>query len=233
MDEGSAEPDIVEQGGGPRLRLPGWRPSRGAGVAAAVTLAAGLAIGYAAGHGQDRGTAAAERAASPGGAGAAAVKAAAPATAFPFDGLAVTQGSGTCSAQAGRDLDLGIPVTNQSAGTVSLEAARPVLPLPGMIRVLSWRWGPCGFSPGAGAPGTVALGPGESTWLTATVRPLTACPAASPLQFRVTYSLNRRKATVSLPGFPDLGSVRYGGCPATVPPASRQAHSPRRSRLQP
>jgi hypothetical protein len=231
VDEGSAEPDIVEQGGGPWPPLPAWRPSRGAGVLAAVALAAGLAIGYAAGHGQARATAAAGPAASPAGRGLGVIKVAAPATAFPFDGLVLTQDSGTCSTQAGRDLDLGIPITNLSGETIRLEAARPVLFLSGMISVLSWHWGPCGLGPGTGAPGAVTLGPGEGTWLTATVRPLIACPAASPLQFRVTYSLDRRTGTVSLLGFPDLGSV--SSCPVTIPPVSRPALIPRRSRLQP
>jgi len=62
MDEGSSEPDFLEQGGRlrlPRLPSPGWRPSRGASILAALTLAIGLAVGYAAGHSQARGAAAA------------------------------------------------------------------------------------------------------------------------------------------------------------------------------
>jgi len=37
------------------------------------------------------------------------------------------------------------------------------------------------------------------------LKPLTACPATSPLQFQVTYSLMSRKSTVRLPGFANLG----------------------------
>jgi hypothetical protein len=37
------------------------------------------------------------------------------------------------------------------------------------------------------------------------------------MQFRVTYSLNRQTTTMRLPGFADLGVVRYSGCPRTAP----------------
>jgi hypothetical protein len=219
MDEGSSEPDIVEQGGGPRLPLPrlpgpGWRPSRDASVLAAVTLVAGLAVGYAVGQGQGRAPAALRPAASP---GSESVKSAAPATSFSFSGPALTQDPGTCSTQAGRNLELGIPITNQSPETMRLDSAKPVAPSAGLLKVLSWRWDPCGLDSDGIVPDTVALGPGETTWLTAIVKPLTACPTASPLQFRVTYSLNRQRATVRLPGFVDLGVVRYSGCPSTAP----------------
>jgi hypothetical protein len=210
MDEGSSAPDILEQGSRPRRPRrppPRWRPSRGASILAAVTLAIGLAAGYAAGHGQGPGTVAAPR------------KPAAPAGFGP----ALTQNPGTCSVQAGRDLELGIPVTNQSGETVLLESVKPVLPVGGLLKVLSWRWAPCGLDHDGTVPDTVALGPGETTWVTAVVQPLVACPSPAPLQFQVTYSVNRhqtaysvnrQKSTVNLPGFPDLSAVPYTGCPA-------------------
>jgi hypothetical protein len=217
MDEGSSEPDILEQGG--RLRLlrlpsPGWRPSRGAGILAAVTLAIGLAAGYAAGHGQGRGTVAAPEkpAASAGQASGGVVLAAPPASIGV--GLALTEDPGTCSVQVGRDLELGIPVTNRSGETVLLESVKPVPPVPGMLKVLSWRWGPCDFDNDGFVPDTVALGPGETTWVTAVVQPLVACPGPAPLQFQVTYSVNSQTSTSNLPGFPDLSAVHYSGCPA-------------------
>jgi hypothetical protein len=223
MDEGSSEPDILEQGGRPRrprLPSPGWRPSRGASILAAVTLAIGLAVGYAAGHGQGRGTVAApEKPAAPagqasGGVTSGTIVAAAPPASIGFSGPALTEDPGTCSVQAGRDLELGIPVTNQSGETVLLESVKPVPLVSGMLKVLSWRWDPCGFDNDGIVPDTVALGPGETTWVTAVVRPLVACPAPAPLQFQVTYSVNSRKSTFNLPGFPDLGAVHYSGCPA-------------------
>jgi hypothetical protein len=189
--------DIVAQGSerGPRFTIPGWWPSRAAAILAVVTLLAGLAAGYAIGNQQGgrarpAGRAPTTRPASP----------------------ALTELPGTCSTQIGNDLELGIPVTNMSAETVLLRSAEPIADPPGLLRVLSWRWGPCGFDADGIILNTVALGPGETTWLTATVRPLVACPTASPLQFRVTYSVRRRKSEVRLPGFADLGTVRYSGC---------------------
>jgi hypothetical protein len=222
MDEGSSEPDILEQGGRlrlPRVPSPGWRPSRGASILAAVTLAIGLAAGYAAGHSQARGTAAApDKPAAPagqasGGLASATIIAVAPPASIGF-GLALTEDPGTCSVQAGRDLELGIPVTNRSGQTVLLESVKPVLPVPGMLKVLSWRWDPCGFDNDGIVPSTVTLGPGETTWLTAVVQPLVACPGPAPLQFQVTYSVNSQQSTSTLPGFPDLSAVHYSGCPA-------------------
>ena len=189
MDEGSSEPDFLEQGVRlrlPRLPSPGWRPSRGASILAAVTLAIGLAAGYAAGHGQGRGTVAApERPAAPAGQASGGVASGAPPASIGF-GLALTEVPGTCSVRAGRDLELGIPVTNRSGQTVLLESVKPVPPVPGMLKVLSWRWDPCGFDHDGIVPDTVTLGPGETTWVTAVVQPLVACPGPAPLQFQVT-----------------------------------------------
>jgi hypothetical protein len=116
--------------------------------------------------------------------------------------------------QAGRDLELGIPVANRSGQAVVLDSAKPVPPVPGMLKVLSWHWDPCGFDNDAIVPDTVTLGPGETTWVTAVVQPLVACPGPAPLQFQVTYSANGHTGTSSLPGFPDLTAVHYGNCPA-------------------
>jgi hypothetical protein len=222
MDEGSSEPDILEQGGGlrlPRLPSPGWRPSRGASILAALTLAIGLAVGYAAGHGQGRGTVAAPgkpagpAGQAPEGVAPETIVAVAPPTPTGF-GPALTQDPGTCSVQTGRDLELGIPVTNQSGDTVLLESVKPVPLVSGLLKVLSWRWDPCGFDNDGMVPDTVALGPGQTTWVTAVVQPLVAWPGPAPLQFQVTYSINSQTSTTNLPGFPDLSAVHYSGCPA-------------------
>ena len=160
---------------------------------AAVTLLVGLAVG------------------------SETIVAVAPSASTGFSGPALTQNPGTCSVQVGRNLELGIPVTNQSGETVLLESVKPVLPVSGILKVLSWRWAPCGFDNDGIIPDKVALGPGETTWVTAVVQPLIACPAPAPLQFRVTYSVNSRQSTFNLPGFPDLSAVHYSGCP---PPAA-------------
>jgi hypothetical protein len=212
---------MLEQGGRlrlPRLHQPGWRPSRGAGILATMTLAIGLAVGYATGHSQGRGAVAApEKPAAPagqasGGVAPGTIVTVAPPASIDF-GLALTQDPGTCSAQAGRDLELGIPVTNRSGETVLLESVKPVPLVSGLLKVLSWRWDPCGFDNDGIVLDTITLGPGETTWVTAVVQPLVACPAPAPLQFQVTYSVNSQKSTVNLPGFPDLSAVHYSGCP--------------------
>jgi len=169
-------------------------------------LAIGLAAGYAVGHGQGPGTAA------PAGQASGGIASVAPPASIDF-GAALTENPGTCSVQAGRDLELGIPVTNQSGETVLLESVKPVPLVSGLLKVLSWRWDPCGFDNDGMVLDTVALGPGETTWVTAVVQPLVACPAPAPLQFQVTYSINSQKSTFNLPGFPDLSAVHYSGCP--------------------
>jgi hypothetical protein len=216
MDEGSSEPDILEQGSRLRLPSPGWRPSRAASILAAVTLAIGLAAGYAVGHGPARGTVAAPAGQASRSVASGNTYTGAPPASIEF-GPALTEDPGTCSLQAGRDLQLGIPVTNQSGETILLKSVKPVPLAPGMLKVLSWRWDPCGFDNDGIVPDTIALGPGDTTWVTAVVRPLVACPSPAPLQFQVSYSINGQKSTFKLPGFPDLTAVHYSGC-ARLPP---------------
>lgn len=216
MDGGPFPEDIVAQGSepGPRFTSPGWRPSRAAGILSVVTLLAGLAVGYAIGNRQNG--PARTTAGTPAARSTAVKSAASPAgqalADIPLYGPALTEEPGTCSTQVGRNLELGIPVTNMSQDTVLLQYAEPVADMPSMLRVLSWHWAPCGFDGDGIIPDTVTLGPGETTWLTATVKPLVACPAASPLQFRVTYSVNSEQSSFTLPGFSDLTAVRYSGC---------------------
>jgi hypothetical protein len=218
VDTGSSEPDVIEQGSRirlPRVLSPTWRPSRGASLLAAVTLAIGLAAGYAIGHGQGHGAAP-----KPGQVSRSTASRATASTApqIPIDfSTALTENPGTCSAQTGPDLELGIPVTNQSSGSVLLESAKPVLPVAGLLKVLSWRWDPCGFDNDGIVTDTVPLGPGETTWITVVVRPLVACPGPAPLQLQVTYSSHSRQSTSTLPGFPDLTAVHYTHCPPQAP----------------
>ena len=197
--------DVVEQGG--RRFFPSlnwlsmkWRPPRSAAILLAVGLIIGLAAGYATGYRQAPRNASAPPTPSPG-----------PASTAFADGLALTQDTGTCSVQSGRELQLGVQVTNQSAGPIGLGTFRTVLPLSG-LKVVSQKWAPCGAIGAVQAPDT--LGPGESTWLSVTVQVLVACPAPIPVQFVVGYTYAGEAATVDLPGFPDLGQVPYTGCPS-------------------
>ena len=133
----------------------------------------------------------------------------------------LTQEPGTCSAQVGQDYELGIQVTNTSQQPVVLQTVKPVPGVPGMISVLSWQWNPCGYNAAGSAlamSGTtrvwLMLQPGESVWLTATVKPLVACPTRAPLQFNVTYTVNSQTSTPTLAGFSDLSTVPFAGCKA-------------------
>jgi hypothetical protein len=228
MQDAPRDDDIVELGGhglGQRLRLPAgwrlpggrrppdrWRPSRGAGVLAAAALVVGLAAGYAAGSHQARGVAIHPR--------PTPAASATPATSFSLaDSLALIQDTGACSVQSGRHLALGVQVTNRSTVPVTLQSATAVLPLGGLTPG-TWHWTPCGVLPQAlAAQADEILLPGASTWLTMTFKVQAACPAADPVQFTVGYLAQGHSATVSLPGFPDLGQVPYSGCPRESTPA--------------
>jgi len=232
MSDGAGDEDVVQlgqadRGGlgqrllGERFRLPegwrpasGWRPPRGACVLAATALVVGLAAGFAAGRG---GGILPERVAvrpAPVRPSATASPSLGPATTFPYlDSLALDQDIGACSVQSGRQLALGVEVTNRSMVPVTLESAKAVLPLGGLTQV-SWDWTTCGALPQALAGQVVdILLPGASTWLTMTFTVKLACPAPLPVQFTIGYLAAGRSATASLPGFPDLSQVPYTGCP--------------------
>jgi len=214
--------DVVEQGGRrffPSLNWrPPWRPPRGAAILLAVGLVIGLAAGYAAGYHQAPRNASASPTASA--SPAPPVPAPAPqivikgtaiqGTGSVFtDGLALTQDTGTCSVQSGRELQLGVQVTNSSTEPIVLSRIRTVFPLSG-LKVVSQQWAPCGAI--GAVQGPVALEPGDSTWLSVTVQVLVACPGPLPVQFTVNYTYAGQAAIVTLPGFPDLGQVPYTGC---------------------
>ena len=216
--------DVVEQGGRrifPSLNRPplNWRPPRGAAILLAVGVVIGLAAGYAAWSHQ-----------APRNASASPTASASPAPPVPpapqmqivikgtaiqgtgsvfTDGLALTQATGTCSVQSGRELQLGVQVTNTSTEPMVLSRIRTMFPLSG-LKVVSQQWAPCGAI--GAVQGPVALEPGNSTWFSVTVQVLVACPAPLPVQFTVNYTYAGQAAIVTLPGFPDLGQVPYTGC---------------------
>jgi hypothetical protein len=209
---GAGDPaaDVVEQGGRnfPSLN---WRPRRSAAILLAVGLIIGLAAGYAAGNRQASGNASPPTASH---GSASPVPAPTPRMnideVVPYDnGPALNQADGTCFAQSGRELQLGVQVTNGSAAEIRLGRIHTVLPLGG-LRVISQQWAPCGA---IGVPQDPApLGPGDSTWFSVTLKVLAGCPGPYPVQFTVDYSWAGVAATVRLPGFPDLGQVPYAGC---------------------
>jgi hypothetical protein len=202
--------DVVEQGGRrlfPSLNLPpmNWRPPRGAAILLAVGLVIGLGAGYALGYRQ------VPRHGQPPPAASLGQPPPAPASAGAvfFSGPALTQSTGTCSERSGRQLQLGVQVTNESATPVVLGEIRTVLPLGG-LRVISQQWAPCGATGAVQVP--AFLGAGDSTWFSVTVQVLVACPEPLPVEFTVGYTWNGDAASVKLPGFPDLSRVSYPGC---------------------
>jgi hypothetical protein len=210
----SEPPDVIQQGsddpGTSRIRLPGGRPSRLAAALAAAALVIGLAVGYAVGHQQPRATTVAPTPSL-----SVSVGSPAPGESFTFaTSTALTQDLGACSAQSGHQIELGVELSNQSAKPLTLMTAQAVLPASGLKQVAQ-HWTTCGALPDTFIPSDVILLPGGSTWLTITLQVSVSCPAAYPVQLSVRYEITGQPQTVSLPGFPDLGSVPYSGCPAS------------------
>ena len=138
---------------------------------------------------------------------------ASPAPSFIAAVPALIQSSGVCATQTGRDLQLGVRVTNQSPAEISLGRVEAVLPLGG-LKAISQQWAPCGALPGGADVAGNSLAPGASTWFTVTFKVLMTCPGPLPVQFTVHYAVQGLATAVSLPGFSDLGHVPYSGCPA-------------------
>lgn len=195
--------DIVERGSGrplvPRWRVPAprWLPPRIAVIMGLAGLLAGLAAGYAAG--------AWHAGKSPAGSQPSVTAQ----SARPLTGSPLTIFGPTCSVQIGRELQLGVQVTNDSPAPVLVRRVSAVLPIGG-LRPVSWSWGPCGELP-AGLPDQ-SVATGNSIWVTVTFQVLVSCPGPLPVQFNVGYSQRARPGVASLPAFPDLSRVAYSGC---------------------
>jgi hypothetical protein len=222
MHDAPRDEDVVElgrsgQGGrgpgwlfGQRFPLPdGWRPSRSQVIAVAA-LVVGLAAGYATGKLQARAPAVQPEPVRP---SAVASPLRSPQESFAFEYPALTQETGACAVQSGRQLTLGVQVTNRSPVPVTLQSAKAVLPLGGLTPG-AWHWTPCGALPQTlDDQADAVLQPGASTWLTMLFTVKAGCPAPFPVQFTIGYRAGDRSATANLPGFPDLTQVPYTGCP--------------------
>jgi hypothetical protein len=132
---------------------------------------------------------------------------------FSAGGFPLSQSGPQCSVQIGRELQVGLQITNLSGTAVRLRRVKVLLPLGG-LKVTSQAWGPCGQLPAtgeaSGSPPT--LGRGASSWFSVTFQVLIRCPHPLPVQFTVGYEQQGRPAAIRLPGFPDLGQVPYSGC---------------------
>ncbi|NUR69639.1 MAG: hypothetical protein HOU81_02365 [Hamadaea sp.] len=117
-----------------------------------------------------------------------------------------------CSAQQGTRLQLGVQVRNPS-GEAALQGVQVDLPLGG-LRQVGGTWGACGQLSAPDSTIELHLGPGATTWLTATFDVLVDCPAPLPVRFTVAYLDGVGVARQDLLGsFADLGDVPYPGCP--------------------
>ena len=207
--DGSGAGDDVLELGGRRKRAPRWWRPPAALVLGAVALLAGLAVGYAAGAGH-----AGEHTSPP--SPPSLSGAAAPAAPYSAGGFPLSQSGPQCSVQTGRELQVGLQITNLSPAAIRLRRVEVVLPLGG-LRVTSQAWGPCGELPASGAaPGSIlppTLRRGASSWFTVTFQVLVKCPQPLPVQFTLDYDQQGLPAAIRLPGFPDLGQVPYSGCP--------------------
>jgi hypothetical protein len=211
-DAESGADDVVEQDDR-RFPFLNGHLSRGAAILGAAGLVAGLVVGYAAGdrHAGNRSASYPGSSASPAPPPRHSTSSQAAAAAVLSSALA--QSTAACSVQHGRDLQLGVQVTNRSGDDLTLGEIRPVFPVGG-LKAVSQRWAPCGALPAGPDQSSTDLPPGASAWLTVTVKVLNGCPSASPVQFIVVYDWNGQPKAEGLPGFSDLTNVPYTGCPA-------------------
>ena len=130
------------------------------------------------------------------------------AVSFSAGGFPLSQSGLECSVQTGRELQVGLEITNLSLATLRLRRIQVVLPLGG-LKVTSQAWGPCGQLAAADdASGRIlppTLGRGASSWFTVTFQVLVRCPQPLPVQFALHYDQQGRPAVIQLPGFPDPG----------------------------
>jgi hypothetical protein len=131
--DGSGAGDDVLELGGQRRRVPRWWPLSAALVLGVVALVSGLTVGYAVGA----------RHAGDNAAPTSPSRAAAPAAPFSAGGFPLSQSGPRCSVQTGRELQVGLQITNLSSAAFRLRRVEVVLPLGG-LKVISKAWDPAG-----------------------------------------------------------------------------------------
>lgn len=139
-------------------------------------------------------------------------------TPVPFNVVPVVYTGDSCGVQRGLDLQLGIEIMNQSKKAVRLGKILPTFPLGGLHLVASGL-GTCGEIPVASPFTRTVLGPGRTSWITATVSVAVRCPQPLPVGFMVKYAQSGRSSATVLDGFPDLSQVAYRNCPYAGPTA--------------
>jgi hypothetical protein len=177
-----------------------------AAAALAATLVIGIAIGFASGRH------------STNGAPATTVTRPAPASLAPsLASIEYPTVGARCSAQSGKQLQLGIEIVNPSDLPLTIDRVQPLLPLGG-LRTKSITRGGCGQLSPTRSDDAVAgyeVAARASVWITIEVDVLTPCPAPYPVQVRLQFTELRRQFSTELPAFVDLGEVPYTGCPTS------------------
>lgn len=117
-----------------------------------------------------------------------------------------------CAIQIGpHRLQLGGEFTNVSQTPAEILSVEPVVDGGGLL-VRTQQWGACAqLSPPAQA-GAVIIPAGGSAWYSIMADVEVGCPAATPVQFRVSYRVGGRPESTLLQIFPDLGDVPFTGC---------------------
>lgn len=115
-----------------------------------------------------------------------------------------------CSAQSGRQLQLGIELENMGSTVLVLRRISPVLYGLGGLRAIDETRGPCGVPSTAGL--TNPLNVGEATWIRMTFDVLVTCPAYVPVAFQIEYTADGTDRVETVKAFDDLGGVPYSSC---------------------
>jgi hypothetical protein len=196
---GEAHGDVIP--GRPRRPPTRWslRPSWLAALLA-VALAAGIGIGYLIGRPDHHHAAAAPTTPLPAGSALAEV----PQLTAPGD---------LCyGALPGRRLMLGTRVVNSTPRPLVLTGLQGVFPLGG-FQVVDSQVGQCDNNAIEAVDGH-RVEPSAEVWLTLIVDVTgTSCPGALPVQFALDYTVDGTPHRQVLPGFSDLSSVPFPGCP--------------------
>jgi len=166
----------------------------------AVALAAGIGIGYLIGRPDHHRPAAAPTTPLPAGSALAEVP------------QLTTPGDLCYGALPGRKLMLGTRVVNSTPRPLVLTGLRGVFPLGGFQMVGS-QVGQCDNNATEAVDGH-RVEPSAEVWVTLIVDVTgNSCPGALPVQFALDYTIDGAPHSQVLPGFSDLGSVPFPGCP--------------------
>jgi hypothetical protein len=116
-----------------------------------------------------------------------------------------------CALRMGRQMQLGVEVENLGPATVQLVRLDVIVPS-AELREISVGVGACAqLGPGEPVVGST-IGTLGTLWLSTVLTATVACPAASAVQFRLTYMQAGQRPSTKIFAFADLGQVPYDSC---------------------